>query len=111
MRVLHLSRDPLLRSCATRCDTCKSQSCRLPCSASSVPPADAHSARASTPLSGRGLLSGWDIDPEDVEILRTGDGEPWLLGEGSFGKVGGAIFQRGLVAEAFERHVDPRHVG
>ena len=67
-----------------------------PLSASSVLPADAHSARASTPLSGRGLLTGWDIDPEDVEILRTSDGEPWLLGEGSFGKVGGAIVSQGL---------------
>ena len=96
VHALHLSRAALHRSAATCCDTCQSQSCWLPLSASSALPADAHSARASTPLSGRGLLSGWDIDPEDVEILKTGDGEPWLLGEGSFGKVGGAMASQGL---------------
>ena len=93
---LHLSRNALLRSAATCCNACDFQPCWLPLSASSVLPTDAHSARASTPLSGRGLLTGWDIDPEDVEILKTGDGEPWLLGEGSFGKVGGAACVRAL---------------
>ena len=65
------------------------------------PAADAHSAHASTPLSRRGLLTGWDIDPEDVEILKTSDGEPWLLGEGSFGKVGGAVASQRLRDESF----------
>jgi hypothetical protein len=32
-------------------------------------------------------LQGWDIDAENVEICRDAKGEPWLLGEGSYGKV------------------------
>jgi serine/threonine protein kinase len=32
-------------------------------------------------------LQGWDIDAQNVEICRDAKGEPWLLGEGSYGKV------------------------
>lgn len=101
VRALHLSCAPLLRSAAACCHTCQSKSCWLPLSASSVLSADALSARASTPLSGRGLHNRWDIDPEDVEILKTGDGDLWLLGEGSFGKVGGARASHGLSGGTF----------
>lgn len=32
-------------------------------------------------------MQGWDIDAENIEICRDSKGEPWLLGEGSYGKV------------------------
>jgi hypothetical protein len=32
-------------------------------------------------------LQGWDIDAQHIEICRDAKGEPWLLGEGSYGKV------------------------
>lgn len=32
-------------------------------------------------------VQGWDIAAESIEICRNPDGDPWLLGEGSYGRV------------------------
>ena len=29
----------------------------------------------------------WEIDPEEIQIMRRPDGSPWLLGEGASGTV------------------------
>ncbi len=32
-------------------------------------------------------VQGWDINADNIEICRDANGEPWLLGEGSYGRV------------------------
>ena len=32
-------------------------------------------------------VQGWDINADNIEICRDAAGEPWLLGEGSYGRV------------------------
>jgi len=33
-------------------------------------------------------IQSWFVDPSEVEFCRRPDGSDWLLGEGSYGKVG-----------------------
>ena len=34
----------------------------------------------------------WEIDPEEIQIMRRPDGSPWLLGEGASGTVRRPLF-------------------
>lgn len=33
-------------------------------------------------------IQSWFVDPSEIEFCRRPDGSDWLLGEGSYGKVG-----------------------
>ncbi len=52
----------------------------------------AMSARLGSGFKGSGNLGErkseqWEIDPEEIQIMRRADGSPWLLGEGASGTV------------------------